>query len=125
MWQATGTYPLILPLLPSVFQMQDVNDDQDLQSMATHVLNIIASYPYPPDMIPMMIDKFVEILTESSSWHIRVKALPVLQVFFFKHLFMLSKDKTDKVMDVVSRMLKDSQIEVKFNIMIIFFYKSH
>ncbi|CAG8443048.1 10173_t:CDS:10 [Funneliformis mosseae] len=113
MWQATGTYPLILPLLPSVFQMQDVNDDQDLQSMATHVLNIIASYPYPPDMIPMMIDKFVEILTESSSWHIRVKALPVLQVFFFKHLFMLSKDKTDKVMDVVSRMLKDSQIEVR------------
>ena len=112
MWQATGTYPLILPLLPSVFLMQDVNDDQDLQAMATHVLNIIASCPYPPDMIPMMIDKFVEILTESSSWHIRVKALPVLQVFFFKHLFMLSKDKTDKVMDAVSGMLKDSQIEV-------------
>ncbi|CAI2164709.1 4841_t:CDS:10 [Funneliformis geosporum] len=113
MWQATGTYPLILPLLPSVFLMQDVNDDQDLQSMATHVLNIIASYPYPPDMIPMMIDKFVEILTESSSWHIRVKALPVLQVFFFKHLFMLSKEKTDKVMEVVSKMLKDNQIEVR------------
>ncbi|RGB33631.1 hypothetical protein C1646_815894 [Rhizophagus diaphanus] len=112
-WQSTGTYPLILPLLPSVFLMQDVNDDQDLQVMATHVLNIIASYPYPPDMVPMMIDKFVEILTESSSWHVRVKALPVLQVFFFKHLFMLGKDKTDKVMDVVSGMLKDNQIEVR------------
>ena len=112
MWQSTGTYPLILPLLPSVFLMQDVNDDQDLQAMATHVLNIIASYPYPPDMVPVMIDKFVEILTESSSWHVRVKALPVLQVFFFKHLFMLSKEKTDKVMDVVSGMLKDNQIEV-------------
>jgi proteasome activator subunit 4 len=100
--------------------MQDVNDDHDLQAMATHVLNIIASYPYPPDMIPIMIDKLVEILTESSSWHVRVKALPVLQVFFFKHLFMLNKEKTGKVMDVVSGMLRDNQIEVIFNIMIYF-----
>jgi len=31
--------------------MQDVNDGQNFQAIATHVLNIIASYPYSPDMI--------------------------------------------------------------------------
>lgn len=111
-WQASGSYPLIIPLLPSIFLMQDVNDDQDLQAAATQVLNIIASFPYPPDMVDLMIDKFIEILTETTSWHIRVKALPVLQIFFFKHLFMLSEEKMIKVMDVVSGRLKDSQIEV-------------
>ncbi|CAG8548665.1 30916_t:CDS:10 [Gigaspora margarita] len=112
-WQASATYPLILPLLPSLFQMQDVNDDQDLQAAATHVLNVIASFSYPPDMVQLIIDKFIEILTETPSWHVRVKALPVLQVFFFKHLFMLSEDKMIKVMDVVFVMLKDTQIEVR------------
>ncbi|CAG8434329.1 1354_t:CDS:10 [Diversispora eburnea] len=112
-WQASGTYPLIIPILPSVFSMQDVNDDQDLQAAATHILNIIASFPYPPDMVDSMIEKFIEILTETPSWHVRVKALPVLQVFFFKHLFMLSEEKMIKVMDVVSGKLKDSQIEVR------------
>ncbi|CAG8478849.1 9710_t:CDS:10, partial [Acaulospora colombiana] len=112
-WQASGTYPLFIPLLPSVFLMQDVNDDQDLQSLATHVLNIIASFAYPPDMVPPMVKRFVEILTETPSWHIRVKALPVLQVFFFKHLFMLSEEEMIRVMDVVSGMMKDTQIEVR------------
>ncbi|CAJ0904050.1 1258_t:CDS:10 [Entrophospora sp. SA101] len=112
---ASGTYYLILPLLPSIFQMQDVNDDQDLQTVSTLVLNIIASFPYPPDMVPLIIDKFLEILTESSSWRIRVKALPVLQIFFFKHLFMLNKREMIKVMNVVSGMLKDNQIEEQFS----------
>jgi len=109
-FQATGTYPFIVPLLPEIFQMQDINDDQDLQNMATHVLNQIASYTYPPAIVHQMIDKFVEILTESPSWHVRVKALPVVQVFYFKHLFTLTKAK---VMDVVSGMLMDTRIEVR------------
>ena len=112
-FQATGTYPFIVPLLPEIFQMQDINDDQDLQNMATHVLNQIASYTYPPAIVHQMIDKFVEILTESPSWHVRVKALPVVQVFYFKHLFTLTKAEMIKVMDVVSGMLMDTQIEVR------------
>jgi len=55
----------------------------------------------------------VEILTESPSWHVRVKALPVIQVFYFKHLFTLTKAEMIKVMDVVSGMLMDMQIEVR------------
>jgi len=93
--------------------MQDINDDQDLQNMATHVLNQIASYTYPSAIVHQMIDKFVEILTESPSWHVRVKALPVIQVFYFKHLFTLTKAEMIRVMDVVSGMLMDMQIEVR------------
>ncbi|KAG9300251.1 hypothetical protein G9A89_011324 [Geosiphon pyriformis] len=112
-WQATGTYPFILPLLSEIFQMQDVNDDQDLQAVATHVLGLIASFTYPPRLVPGMVNKIVGILLESGSWHIKVKALPVLQVFYFKHLFMLSQEEMIKVMDVVSGMLLDNQIEVR------------
>ncbi len=43
MWQAIETYPLILPLLSSVFLMQDVNDGQNLQAIATHVFPLLSS----------------------------------------------------------------------------------
>ncbi|RUP06523.1 armadillo-type protein [Jimgerdemannia flammicorona] len=112
-WRIAGTYPYILPLLPELFQMQDVNDDQDLQTMSTRVVTLIAQLSYPPEMVPLMVDKFVEMLTVSSSWHVRVKALPVLQVFFFKHLFLMEPKEVMRVMDVVSGMLLDNQIEVR------------
>ncbi|CAG8466985.1 9745_t:CDS:10 [Ambispora leptoticha] len=112
-WQATGTYSFIIPLLSEIFHMQDVNDDQDLQSVATHVLGMIASFTYPPEMVLVMINKIIEILRESPSWHIKVKALPVLQVFYFKHLFMLTPEEMLRIMNTVSDMLMDSQIEVR------------
>ncbi|CAG8507014.1 6948_t:CDS:10 [Ambispora gerdemannii] len=112
-WQATGTYSFIIPLLVEIFHMQDVNDDQDLQSVATHVLGMIASFTYPPEMVLVMINKIIEILMESPSWHIKVKALPVLQVFYFKHLFMLTPEEMLRIMNTVSDMLMDTQIEVR------------
>lgn len=94
--------------------MQDINDDQDLQIMASRVVILVAQLSYPPAMVPLMVDKFVEMLTVSSSWHVRVKALPVLQVFFFKHLFLMETKVVMRVVEVVSGMLLDNQIEVTY-----------
>jgi proteasome activator subunit 4 len=112
-WRVAGTYPHILPLLPELFHMQDISDDHDLQTMASGVLNLIAQTSYPLSLVPHMVDAFAHILTESNSWHIRMKALPILQVFFFKHLFLLQSSEVIRIMDVITNLLMDTQIEVR------------
>ncbi|KAI8988823.1 hypothetical protein BDB01DRAFT_842338 [Pilobolus umbonatus] len=112
-WRVAGTLPYVIPFLHKVFYMQDINDDQDLQMMATKVLSLMAQINYPPHMIPKLIDQFLMILTTSSSWHTRIRALPVLQIFFFKHLFMMTSQELIRIMEVISQMLLDSQIEVR------------
>ncbi|RCI01929.1 hypothetical protein CU098_000361, partial [Rhizopus stolonifer] len=112
-WGVSGTLPYIAPVLPKLFAMQEVNDDQDLQKMATKVLSLIARVDYPPSMLHMMVDQFLTILTTSTNWHIRIRALPVLQIFFFKNLFLLDSDQLLRIMKVIGQMLLDSQIEVR------------
>lgn len=112
-WNVSGTLPYIVPMLPKVFAMQEINDDQDLQLMATRVLNLTARVNYPPSMLPKMTDEFLNILTTSNSWHIRIRALPVLQIFFFKHLFAMTSAQLLRIMQVIGQMLLDTQIEVR------------
>ncbi|KAI8644413.1 hypothetical protein BD408DRAFT_340596 [Parasitella parasitica] len=112
-WSASGTLPYIVPMLPKVFAMQEANDDQDLQQMATRVLNQAARVNYPPSMLPTMIDEFLKILTTSNNWHVRIRALPLLQIFFFKHLFAMSSGQLLRIMQVIGQMLLDAQIEVR------------
>ncbi|KAI8379085.1 uncharacterized protein BYT42DRAFT_495617 [Radiomyces spectabilis] len=112
-WRVAGTLALVVPFLPRIFQMQEINDDQDLQQMAGRVLRLMAQVSYPPSMVCTMIDQFVAILTTSSSWHMRIRALPILQIFYFKHLFVMNSDQVLRIMSVISSMLLDSQIEVR------------
>ncbi|KAJ3092428.1 hypothetical protein HK102_007439 [Quaeritorhiza haematococci] len=49
----------------------------------------------------------------ATSWHVKVQILPVLQVFFFRHLFLLKNEVVLEVMNSVSDMLEDPQIEVR------------
>ncbi|KAI8387347.1 hypothetical protein BD560DRAFT_321031 [Blakeslea trispora] len=112
-WSVSGTLPYIIPLLPKLFTMQEVNDDQDLQRMATKVLSLVARVDYTPSMLPDMIEQFLTILTTSTNWHIRIRALPVLQIFFFKNIFVLDSEQLLRIMSVISQMLLDNQIEVR------------
>lgn len=112
-WSLSGTLPYIVPFIHKLFAMQEINDDRDLQNMATRVLNLIARMNYPPNMLSNIIDQFLTILTTSSSWHMRIRALPVLQIFFFKHLFVMSSTQLIRIMEVIGQMLLDSQIEVR------------
>jgi proteasome activator subunit 4 len=109
-----GTLLYVPVLLPRVVQMQEINDDQDLQQMATHVLTLMAQMTYPPQMIPSLVDQLITILTTSTSWHIRARTLPLLQIFFFKHLFSLdTEQQVVCIMQAVSTLLLDTQIEVR------------
>ncbi|KAI9246724.1 hypothetical protein BDA99DRAFT_526780 [Phascolomyces articulosus] len=112
-YRVVGTLPYIIPFWSRLFAMQEFHDDQDLQQMATRTLHMVAQYSYPPSVVVHMVNEFVDILTHSESWRIRTRALPLLQIFFFKYLFSLESDHVLQVMNSVSSMLLDTQIEVR------------
>ncbi|KAF9979719.1 hypothetical protein BGZ75_009303 [Mortierella antarctica] len=112
-YRVQATYGVILPLIPELFQMQDIPDDQDLQQLATLSLLQLARFVYPAQLMPQMVDMFYRILKESTSWHVRSNVLPVVQIFFYTNLFSMDVEMMVKVMDAVSGMLLDPQIEVR------------
>ncbi|KAG0049518.1 hypothetical protein BGZ83_005704 [Gryganskiella cystojenkinii] len=112
-WRVQATYGVVLPLVPELFLMQDVPDDQDLQQLATLSLLQLARFAYPADMVPKVVDLLCKILKESESWHVRNNVLPVVQIFFYTNLFSMDVQMMVRVMDAVSSMLLDSQIEVR------------
>ncbi|KAF9193043.1 hypothetical protein BGZ51_004276 [Haplosporangium sp. Z 767] len=112
-YRVQATYGVVLPLVPELFQMQDIPDDQDLQQLATLSLLQFARYVYPASMVPKTVDLFYRMLKESTSWHIRSNVLPVVQIFFYTNLFSMDVEMMVKVMDAVSGMLLDPQIEVR------------
>ncbi|KAF8964857.1 hypothetical protein BGZ46_000706 [Entomortierella lignicola] len=112
-FRVQATYGVVLPLIPELFQMQDIPDDQDLQQLATLTLLQLARYVYPANKVSELVDIFCKILRESTSWHIRNNVLPIVQIFFYTNLFSMDVDMMVKVMDAVSGMLLDPQIEVR------------
>ncbi|KAG0235309.1 hypothetical protein BGW42_005476 [Actinomortierella wolfii] len=110
-----ATYGLVYPLFSEVLQMQDVADDQDLQQMATLVLWKMAKLVFPPSQVPELVDLFCKTLhlATTSNWHIRNNLLPVVQIFFFTNLFSMSVEMMVQVLDAISDMLLDPQIEVR------------
>ncbi|KAL0577703.1 hypothetical protein ABG067_008803, partial [Albugo candida] len=65
-WSVSGTLPYVESFLPKLFIMQEVKDDGDLQTMSTRVLGLVARLNYPPSMVPIMVDQFLNVLTTSS-----------------------------------------------------------
>ncbi|KAF9164493.1 hypothetical protein DFQ26_001384 [Actinomortierella ambigua] len=110
-----ATYGLLYPLFSEVLQMQDVADDQDLQQLATIVLWKMAKLVFPPSYVPDLVELFCKTLNvaTTSNWHIRNNLLPVVQIFFFTNLFSMRVDMMVQVMDAISGMLLDPQIEVR------------
>ncbi|KAF9155612.1 hypothetical protein BG015_009167 [Linnemannia schmuckeri] len=112
-FRVLSTYGVVLPLVPEIFQMQDIPDDQDLQQLATLSLLQLGRFVYPAGMVPTLVDMFCKILKESTSWHVRNNVLPVVQIFFYNNLYSMDVQMMVKVMDAVSGMLLDPQIEVR------------
>ncbi|KAF9434968.1 hypothetical protein BGZ76_007123 [Entomortierella beljakovae] len=112
-FRVQATYRVVLPLIPEIFQMQDIPDDQDLQQLATLTLLQLARFTYPANLVSEIVNILCGILKDSPSWHIRNNVLPVIQIFFYTNLYSMDLDMMVKVVDAVSGMLLDPQIEVR------------
>jgi proteasome activator subunit 4 len=72
-------FPFVSKLLPQLFEMQELHDNQELSGTATNVLANISMLEYPQHLVKPLMKSLVDILTTSESWRTRLDVLPVLQ----------------------------------------------
>lgn len=100
-------------ILPETLHMMDVKEEVELMSSAASMLKYIGNAPYSPDLIPGMVEAIEKIGTERRQWHHRLRIMVVIQVFYYRQLFVLSKNERKRLLDVVIILLNDSQLEVR------------
>lgn len=93
--------------------MSELNDSSDLQTYSSAVLYVISAVFAPIDHVDIILDNFVTAIKSSTSWRIRLHALPALVVFFYRNLFSISPAGVSKVMDVLLDCLADENVEVR------------
>ncbi|KAI8818081.1 uncharacterized protein EV422DRAFT_538673 [Fimicolochytrium jonesii] len=124
-------YAYIPHLMPEVLQMQ-VWGDQDLQRSAQLMSQLYVNLPHPDTMVPAALDMLLRtsslnapapadstmVLSPSPSplvrWQLRWRVLPLLQIFYFRHLFYIQSDVALRVVEgVVDLLLADPHVEVR------------
>ncbi|KAI8048198.1 hypothetical protein BDF22DRAFT_703922 [Syncephalis plumigaleata] len=103
--------PYTLVLLPELLKMQELRDKEELYMQTTRLLYLIADYPYPPQWTPKIAHQLLDLLKHSTSWRIRNRILLLLQVFYFKQLFNLDASLSTSIIEQVTAILQDPQLE--------------
>ena len=99
--------------LGELLHMMDVKEDPELQSLAYHVFRHLPNVPHRAGEDIRYVEALVRIGTTSTLWHQRLRVLINMQVIYFRRLFLIAEDEQQVLLDCVSSMLRDSQLEVR------------
>ncbi|KAF8887958.1 hypothetical protein CPB84DRAFT_1816581 [Gymnopilus junonius] len=103
---ANSTFDYILPLM--VF-----NDNNTLAVRASNLLVRMCGVAPPVPLINPILRAIFDAIQNSPSWRVRLKALPLLQVFYFRQLPLISEIKIVEMLEVLCRCLDDEIVEVR------------
>ncbi|CAK5265273.1 unnamed protein product [Mycena citricolor] len=90
-----------------------VNDNQDLATRANDVLVQMCGVTVPVPLINPLIDGIFESIRNSPSWKVRLKAIPLIQIFYFRQLPLISDGKLIEMLEVLCQCLDDEVINVR------------
>ncbi|KAG8770133.1 hypothetical protein FRC12_004487 [Ceratobasidium sp. 428] len=106
-------FPYVMPLLPELFQMSNLNDSSELMTYSNAVLYLLSAVTPPLEFVEPIINALIEATTSSPLWRVRLNALPILQVFYFRNLPSMSDAIITRIIDVLLLCLKDDNVEVR------------
>ncbi|KZT06355.1 uncharacterized protein LAESUDRAFT_653878 [Laetiporus sulphureus 93-53] len=110
---AIAAFDYILPLMPELFRFAEVNDNDDLAHRAHLLLVRMCGVVPPRPLIYPMLDAIFVAIQTSPSWRVRLKVLPLVQVFYFRQFPLISDVKIVEMIEVVCRCLDDEVVEVR------------
>ncbi|KIY51336.1 hypothetical protein FISHEDRAFT_37321 [Fistulina hepatica ATCC 64428] len=110
---ASKVYPYVVPMIPEILRMAELNDNTDLHKYGNGVLYILSSILPPTEYIDVMFNDYMNVIKSSSSWRIRLVAIPALVIFFNRTMMSISTDTVAKIMDMLIECLGDENIEVR------------
>lgn len=119
-WLSSASCTQMLPffpdmILPELLHMLDVKEDPELLTLALQVLRHMANVPHMSNDIQKFLDALHSIAASSTSWHQRGRILSLMQIFFFRNLFVMTYEQRQRMLAIVGMMLSDSQLEVREN----------
>ncbi|KAH8100502.1 hypothetical protein BXZ70DRAFT_1022407 [Cristinia sonorae] len=110
---AIATFDYILPLMPELFRFTEINDNDDLAHRAKLVLNRMCGVIAPRPLTNPILDAMFNAIQTSPSWRVRLKILPLVQVFYFRQGPVISDIKVVEMLEVICRCLDDEVVEVR------------
>ncbi|KAG8823710.1 hypothetical protein FRC18_010687 [Serendipita sp. 400] len=100
-------------IMPELLHMSELNDNVDLASRAGYLLTRTCGVSPPRELIPQFLEAIFTSIKESPSWRIRLKALPLLQVFYFRQMSLISEVRVIQILEVICTCLDDENIVVR------------
>ncbi|KAJ1310179.1 hypothetical protein OPQ81_006923 [Rhizoctonia solani] len=110
---APSIFPYVMPLLPEMFQMSNLNDSSELMMYSNAVLYLLSAVTPPLDYVEPIVNELIQAITSSPLWRVRLNALPILQVFYFRNLPSMTDATITRIIDVLLECLKDDNVEVR------------
>ncbi|KAF8587289.1 ARM repeat-containing protein [Ramaria rubella] len=110
---APAIFPYSAPLFPAFLEMAELNDSSDLQIYSTAVLYVLSAVVPPTEYVETVAQMFTQAIVSSTSWRVRLNALPTLVVFWYRNLASFSEESVSKMMDVLLQCLHDDNLEVR------------
>lgn len=110
---AISAFDYILPLLPELFRFTEVHDNEELVRHANVLLVRMCGVVPPRSMIGPLLSAIFSAIQTSPSWKVRLKALPILQVLYFRQLPLISESEVNDILDVLCQCLDDEVVEVR------------
>lgn len=108
----------LVPFFPGEFMeqllhMMDIKEDPELQALAYHVFRHLPNIPHRPGEDVPFVASLVKIAKSSVSWHQRLRVMIIIQVIYFRNLFLMDAKEGEALFQCVREMLHDVQLEVR------------
>ncbi|KAJ3973169.1 hypothetical protein EV361DRAFT_980091 [Lentinula raphanica] len=122
---AICVFDYVLPLMPELFRFTEVNDNDELANRANILLVRMCGVSPPRPLVYPLLDAIFETIQSSPSWRVRLKALPLVQVFYFRQMPLISEIKVVQMLEakpfawrlsheqVLGKCLDDEVVEVR------------
>ncbi|KAG5648200.1 hypothetical protein DXG03_006155 [Asterophora parasitica] len=110
---AISTFDYILPLMPELFRFTELHDNPELANRASTLMVRMCGVTPPLPMVSQILDAIFEAITNSPSWRVRLKALPLVQVFYFRAVPLIPEIKIVEMLEVICKCLDDEVVEVR------------
>ncbi|KAK7694363.1 hypothetical protein QCA50_001549 [Cerrena zonata] len=110
---AVKIFDYIMPLLPEIFRFTEINDNNDLAQRSKLLLIRMCGVTPPKPLVSPILSAIFNAIQTSPSWRVRLKVLPLVQIFYFRQAPVISDIKIVEMMEVVCRCLDDEIVEVR------------
>ncbi|KAI0001825.1 hypothetical protein BJV77DRAFT_16959 [Russula vinacea] len=110
---AITAFDYILPLMPELFRFTEVNDNDELLSRARMLLVRMCGVTLPRPLIGPILNAIFDTILSSPSWKVRMQALPLVQVFYFRQVPLLSDARITEILEMLCKCLDDEVVEVR------------